>query len=409
MTRPLAVTLTLAVVAWAVSPAGAGLGELRPRPAPPPETPAAKKLGPVPGTVVYRSSFDKGAADGWSGKKALPLDRGKGMLYPLHNQTARLDLPRLPAHKFLHVRVDLHLLESWDGSGIAHGGDTDSPDTITLRLGGRTLLHASFAVVGNCVQSYPDNGLWARHAACTGAVKYVKGPERGSSLYRLALTIPHADRSAALQITARLTEAQPENRTVKNECWGIGRVVVSALPDAPVKLDAKRFGRLWADLADTDPVKANEAAWTLIAAGQDTVARIEKSLAAPDDQALAKAVAELIARLDADDWRVRQKATAELKALGKPARPLLHKALAGRPSPEVRTRVEDILSTHKGVSADERRAGRARWVLQVIGGERADELRKALPVPKPEAPKRSPRPWGTDVDILKTTNAVRRL
>ncbi len=407
MTRPLAVTLRLVALVGAISPAGAGLGEPlpRPRPAPPPETPPRKKLAPVPGTVVYRSSFDKGATDGWSSKKALPLDKGQGMFYPLHNQTVRLDLPRLPAHKFLHVRVDLHLLESWDGSGIAHGGDTDSPDTITLRLGGRTLLHASFAVVGNCVQSYPDNGLWARHPACTGAVKYVKG----SSLYCLAYTLPHVDRDAALEVTARLTEAQPENRTVKNECWGIGRVVVSALPDAPVKLDAKRFGRLWADLADTDPVKANEAAWTLISAGQDTVARIEKSLAVLDDQALAKAVAELIARLDADDWRVRQKATAELKALGKPARPLLHRALAGRPSPEVRTRIEDILSTHKDVSADERRGGRARWVLQVIGGKRAAELRKALPVPKPQPPKPSPRPWNTDVDILKTTNAVQRL
>ena len=353
------------------------------RPAPPAaKRPADPKARPIPGTVVYRSSFDKGKQDGWSSNKALPLDKAGSMLRPLHNQTVRLDLPKIPPHKFLHLRLDLYVIGTWDGHG-AHAGDGDAPDTITIKLaGGRTLLHASFAVVANCVQSYPDGGLWARHPARAGALKYLERGQQGQSLYRLALTFPHADRKAVLEFAASLTEEFAQNRNVGNECWGLGSVVVSALAKAPVRLDEKRFGRLWGDLAKKDPVAASKAVWTLISAGKDASGHIERELRPPVDKGLAKKVAELIPQLDDNQWRVRRKATDVLKGLGKGAYPLLRRALAGNPSPEVRSRIEEVLSAHEGSAGVQMRAGRARWVLQVIGGEKAAAMLKALPPPK---------------------------
>jgi hypothetical protein len=353
---------------------------------------------PIPGTVVYRSSFDKGKTDGWSGNKALAVDKAKGILGPLHNQTVRLDLPKMAPHGFLHLRLDLHVIETWDGHG-AHASDGDAPDTITIKLaGGRTLLHASFAVMQNCVQSYPDNGLWARHPGRTGAVRNLPGREWGESLYSLALTFPHTEREAVLEFAASLIEEDPQNRNAANECWGIGNVVVSALAEAPVKLDQKRFGQLWADLSDNDPVKANEAVWALISAGRAALPYIEKALGRPDEKALAKRVADLIRRLDDDDWRVRQEATDQLKGLGKPACPLLREALAGKPSPEVRSRIEHVLAAHEGSAAEQLRAGRTRWILQVIGGGKTAAMLKALPPPEPM--KRPERPDARSRPIL---------
>ena len=384
-------------------------GELRPMTEVEPAKAKAadRKARPIPGTVVYRSSFDKGKTDGWSSSKALPLDRDKGRFHRLHNQTVRLSLPKLPAHEFLHLRLDLYLVESWDGSGIVTGDDVDVPDKITIKLaGGRTLLHATFAVVDNCLQSYPDNDLWAKHPARTGAAAYFKGGSYGASLYSLALSFPHSDRKAALEFTGHLVEARLKDRTAENESWGIGGVVVSALPKAPVALDGKRFGQLWADLTHKDPVKANQAVWTLISAGQAAVPHIEKALSSQDRGVPAKRIADLIRQLDDDDWRVRQKATDELKRIGSPAHRLLNKTLAGKPSPEVQSRIEDILAAGKDTSGEKLRLGRTRWVLQVIGGKRADAMLKTLPPPRPFEPVQPAQPPDRPPDLIRRRGAA---
>lgn len=130
----------------------------------------------------------------------------------------------------------------------------------------------------------------------------------------------------------------------------------------------------------------------LMSAGRDALPHIEKVLSPPEDKTLAKRVADLIGRLDDESWPVRQKATADLKALGKGALPLLRKALEGKPSLEVRLRVNRILSQQEGAAAKRLRAGRARWVLQVIGGPKAAAMLKILPAPKRVTPARSVPP-----------------
>jgi len=384
MSKPF-VAVLLSVAVWtlgAVTSSARGRGlVVRVRPEPPPKPPP--KRTPIPGAVVYRSAFEKGETDGWSSDKALTVAKATGRLGPLHNQTVRLALPKLRPHRFLHLRVDLHLADTWDGSA----GDADSPDTITVKLaGGRTLMHASFAASSGSLQTYPDSGSWARHPARTGAVAHTPGGQAGTSTYWLALTFPHTDGQATVELIGRLAESQAKNRTAANESWSIGKVVVSTLAEAPTKLDEKRFAELWGRLADKDPVKANQVARTLIAAGPAVLGHIEKAMDLSPNEATAKQVAELIRQLDEDDWRVRQSATDKLKALGKRAHRQLREALAGRPSPEVRSRIEDILSIADGATAGQLRLGRARWVLQAVGGRKAQRMLEALPVPKPIKP-----------------------
>jgi len=349
--------------------------------APRPPVASAKPRGAA-GVVVYRSALADGKTDGWSGDKPLALDKARKALGPLHNQTVRLKLPKLPKHRFLRLTLDLHVVGTWDGSV----DDGDGPDTIAVALaGGRKLMHASFASIGS-PQSYPDTGLWAGHAAGAGAAAHVATANGGTSRYRLDFTFPHADANAVVEFTGRLSESRKENRTATNESWAIGNVVVRALPAAPAKLHDKRFAELWAHLAGQDPLQAHRAAWTLVSAGEAAVPRIARAVDPSRDPAVRTRIASLIRRLDDDDWRIRQKATAELKALGAAARPALRRTLAGKPSAEVASRIEDILSAHKTPAAEIRRAGRARWVLQAIGGEKALAIRRSLPEPPPAKP-----------------------
>jgi len=345
---------------------------------------AAPPTGPkaAPGAVVYRSAFADGKTDGWSGDKPLPVDRAAGTLGRLHNQTARLTLDELPEHRFLHVSLDLHVIESWDGCFA----DADGPDTLTLRLDdGRVLLQTTFSTAGG-KQSYPDSGRWAIHPRRTGEVKRLLGTDFEGSLYSLALTFPHRARRAVLAFTAELTERQAKDRNVRNEAWAIGNVVVRALPAAPVRLDDQGFAKLWADLASSDPLAASRAAWTLVSVGEAAVPRIARAVDPARDPAAQRKIARLIRQLDDDDWRIRQKATAELKALGAAAHGAFRRTLAGKPSMEVCSRIEDILSAHKTPAAEQLRTGRARWVLQVIGGEKALAIRGSLPEPGPAKP-----------------------
>jgi len=83
---------------------------------------------------------------------------------------------------------------------------------------------------------------------------------RGGSLYRLALTFPHTDRTAVLELTGKLSESDPAKGIADNESWAVSKVVVSALPASPVRPDDRRFAQHWQALADKDPVRANEAA-----------------------------------------------------------------------------------------------------------------------------------------------------
>lgn len=110
----------------------------------------------------------------------------------------------------------------------------------------------------------------------------------------------------------------------------------------PAKLSAEQGETCWADLADSDAAKAYQAMCRLIAAPADALALLSRHLK-PVEDVDAKRIQRLIADLDADEFAVRDKATMELRRIAEVVEPALRKALASRPSLEMRLRLENLL------------------------------------------------------------------
>ncbi|OAI48365.1 hypothetical protein AYO44_07260 [Planctomycetaceae bacterium SCGC AG-212-F19] len=146
----------------------------------------------------------------------------------------------------------------------------------------------------------------------------------------------------------------------------------------PSALSAQQLETLWSDLASTDAGVASEALWTLVSDPEKTLRAMPRWLepVAVD----AKRIAQLIADLDGDRFPVRQKASAELAAIGPLARPALEKALAGNPSLEVRQRIEELLKDANAplMSPQTFRQVRAVAVLEHIGTSEARALLRKL-------------------------------
>jgi len=148
----------------------------------------------------------------------------------------------------------------------------------------------------------------------------------------------------------------------------------------PEKLDAKELETLWAGLADRDATTAYQALWTLAAAPRQAVPFLQKQLPprspAPDQKLLTR----LIADLDNADFTTREQAALDLEGLADGAEPALRQALAGKPSPEVRTRAERVL---KRIVAGQRiyhSPAQLRWLraIQVLEQVATPEARQVL-------------------------------
>jgi hypothetical protein len=83
-------------------------------------------------------------------------------------------------------------------------------------------------------------------------------------------------------------------------------------------------------------------------------------------------LAEALANLDNNDFKVRNQAANDLEAMGEGAAPALRQALANNPTVEVRRRLEQLLRRFEGVEAW--RTGRALEVLEQIGAGAARRL-----------------------------------
>ncbi|MBY0526209.1 MAG: sigma-70 family RNA polymerase sigma factor [Gemmataceae bacterium] len=131
---------------------------------------------------------------------------------------------------------------------------------------------------------------------------------------------------------------------------------------------AKELEALWADLLADDAARAGKAIATLARAPQASVpflSRHAKAEAGVDP----KRMAQLLADLESNEFMARQKAEADLERLGEQADPYLRKILEGKPSLDVRQRVEKLLAKVTGQvwPAETLRAVRAVEVLESIG------------------------------------------
>jgi RNA polymerase sigma factor (sigma-70 family) len=110
----------------------------------------------------------------------------------------------------------------------------------------------------------------------------------------------------------------------------------------PQELTQHQLDDLWEALSSAAAARADGAVWALVAAPGQSVPLLEERLR-PVAAADGRRVAGLIAGLDSEQFQERSEAAAGLEKLGEAALPGLRKALASRPSPEVRRRLEELL------------------------------------------------------------------
>lgn len=99
---------------------------------------------------------------------------------------------------------------------------------------------------------------------------------------------------------------------------------------------------LWTALGNEDAGRAFQAVRDLSLRPQQAVPLFRKRLK-PVPVVEKKYVSQLLAKLEADDFKTREQATEELEKVGEQAVPVLKKALAGRPSLESRKRMERLI------------------------------------------------------------------
>ncbi len=152
---------------------------------------------------------------------------------------------------------------------------------------------------------------------------------------------------------------------------------------------AEELDALWATLEAGEAAKAFPAMRRLLEAPAEAVALLAKHVrpAGGKDNDPA-AIARLIAALDDDAFDAREKATRELEKVGKAAAEALRKALADRPSAEMKQRLTVLLEKLRpGETApDLVRALRAVEVLEHLGTPEARQALGALAKGQAEAP-----------------------
>jgi WD40 repeat protein len=122
--------------------------------------------------------------------------------------------------------------------------------------------------------------------------------------------------------------------------WDISGLVRRDRP-RPAVLTAKALDGMWADLGDEDAAKAYQAIRTLASDPDQAVPFLRKRL---KPAAIDPRIEPLIAELDSDQFKVREKAEQELDMLADRAEPALRKALKNPATTlEARRRLERIV------------------------------------------------------------------
>jgi Tol biopolymer transport system component len=153
-------------------------------------------------------------------------------------------------------------------------------------------------------------------------------------------------------------------------------------PAQDARPSSRQLERYWADLLSPSGTIAFAAMGNLVRSpGQAAAFLAGHLLPLPEiDVALQRRIRRWVAELDAEEFAVRERAMQELEKRKDAAEPALRQALAGRPTLELRNRVQVLLSrldtAHR--SPERLRDQRALEVLETIDSAEARRLLQAL-------------------------------
>jgi hypothetical protein len=153
--------------------------------------------------------------------------------------------------------------------------------------------------------------------------------------------------------------------------WDVSGLVAAA--KKPVgKLGRAELAKCWDDLGGADAARAYQAMAQLARHPGQAEGLLKAKLAAHPGMD-PRRLARLIADLDANSFKVREKASKELAALGRLAEGALTRALDGNPSAELRRRLQDLLQKLEGKAEDPKppQLVRAIEVLERLGTREA--------------------------------------
>jgi hypothetical protein len=159
---------------------------------------------------------------------------------------------------------------------------------------------------------------------------------------------------------------------------GDGTLLVWKLPPfSPEPQPIRDVSPLWNDLGNADAAKAYAAIWKLRRSPESAVAFLSQHLTPSAHLGIDR----LLKDLDSNSFSIRRSATRELAKLGNAVVPALYEALAAKPSPEVRRRVEQLLvdcSRNRSLPPEQLRRLRAIQVLERIGSAEARHVLERL-------------------------------
>jgi hypothetical protein len=237
---------------------------------------------------------------------------------------------------------------------------------------GKIRLSRAFRAPDNLLAVSPDRRLLAT-ADRTGGVLLWE-TLTGRQLHRFA-----GHRGPVLALTF-----SPNGRALASGSWDttvlLWDVTRSVHLPRPKPLTDDRLGKLWGFLAGDNARKAYRTVEELAAGGDRTVTYLQ-SRCRPVPRVSEGRIRRLVADLDDRRYRVRSRASRELERLGELAEPLLRRALAAKPSPEVRRRAEALfnkLDRQRLPHGDRLRQLRAVEVLERISSPRARRVLGAL-------------------------------
>jgi dipeptidyl aminopeptidase/acylaminoacyl peptidase len=180
-------------------------------------------------------------------------------------------------------------------------------------------------------------------------------------------------RNVALSPNGRLLATASSDQTVL--IWDL-----LASPDAGrERLTVDRMQALWRDLGENDAHRAYDAICTLAGAPQSSLRFLGPRLGALP-KLDEKQIERWVANLDARSFKAREEAMDNLGRLGRLVEEQLRKGLEGKPTLELRRRIEELLRRLPGAGQGEewKQLGRAIEILEQIGTEPARRLLEKL-------------------------------